>query len=100
MTREAYLDLVGKVLNNTKNEGKVFAYDRTHFRTDPVSMRRLEERLTLYFKDTPRPTIKLLSEKAPDEHSREIYLEVNGKMRVIGLVDIDSQWKISRIPGD
>lgn len=100
MTRDAFLALVEWTLPHLSGEGKVFAYDSTHYASDPVSLRRLEPQLSEYFKRIPRAKIKLISEKAVDESTREIYLELNGKKEVIRLVDIDSHWKIAHLPGE
>ena len=100
MTREAYLTLVSQDISALAGDGKVFEYDKTHYMTDPVSLGRLESKLSEYYKNGSKPTIELISEKALDESSREIYLKLNGKEEMVLLIDIDSQWKISRLPGD
>jgi hypothetical protein len=100
MTREAYLVLVGRHIANLNGEGKVFAYDKAHYVTDPASLGRLEEKLSEYFKNLPKASIRLISEKALDESTREIYMELKGKKETALLIDIDSQWKLSRLPGE
>ena len=100
MTREAYLALVTNNISRLQGEGKVFDYDKAHYLTDPVSLGRLEVKLSDYLKTTSRPSIALISENAIDESSREIYLELNGKRETVLLVDIDSQWRIAHLPGE
>lgn len=100
MTREAYLLLVSRHINALTGTGKVFEYDKAHYMTDPTSLGRLESKLAEFFKGSSHPTIELISENAVDESSREIYLKLDGKQERVLLIDIDSQWKISRTPGD
>lgn len=98
MTKESYLTLVTAALENLEDSGRVFAYDKAHFQSDPASLNRLEARLANYFKSLPPPTIILIGEHAVSEHAREIYFKNNGEKKKILLIGIDSQWKISRLP--
>lgn len=100
MTREGYFNLLHHHVPGLKGEGKVFAYDQAHYATDPASLRRLESRLSEYFRSLPETSIELISEKALDERTREIYMKENGIEKKAVLTDIDSQWKISRFSGE
>ena len=96
-TPDYYRRWIGSHLGTVADAGKVFAYDREHFKTEPESLRRLEKRLETYLKTLPKKEVVFLREGAPEPKVRLLTMEVNGKTRYATLRETEGFWKIERI---